>query len=224
MVYMTDDNVQFEQLTNDSDDDARVLLCAGGQEGEYAKRFVVDLDAALGAVRHYIREGEADHRCSGRRDEARRPGDRWATVRGGCRLQRLGGVQQQSVHDGREPLQRRQYERGLPGSGVRRRPSRRERRRRPVGLLPRAPTTTRTASSCRRAGPRASRARTGPPNAEQTRATRRGADSAWTRGSRGRLPASAWSGFVNASSRVPSAPRVHADGRCRRALRAGLES
>ena len=60
VVYMTCDNVQFEQLTNDSDDNARVLLCAGGQEGEYAKRFVVDLDAALGAVRHYVREGEAD--------------------------------------------------------------------------------------------------------------------------------------------------------------------
>jgi hypothetical protein len=60
VVYMTDDNVQFEQLTNDSGDNARVLLCAGGQEGEYAKCFVVDLDAALMAVRHYVREGEAD--------------------------------------------------------------------------------------------------------------------------------------------------------------------
>ncbi len=60
VVYLTDDNVQFEQLTNDSDDNAGVLLCAGGQEGEYAKRFVVDLEAALGAVRHYVREGQAD--------------------------------------------------------------------------------------------------------------------------------------------------------------------
>jgi immunity protein Imm1 of predicted polymorphic toxin system len=60
VVYMTDDNVQFEQLTDGSDDNARVLLCAGGQEGEYARRLVVDLDAALGAVRHYARKGEAD--------------------------------------------------------------------------------------------------------------------------------------------------------------------
>ncbi len=60
VVYMTDDNVRFQQLTDDSDGDARVLLCAGGQEGEYPKRLVVDLDAALRAVRHYAREGEGD--------------------------------------------------------------------------------------------------------------------------------------------------------------------
>lgn len=57
---MTDDHVRFEQLTDDSDGDARVLLCAGGQEGEYPKRFVVDLDAALRAVRDYELEGEGD--------------------------------------------------------------------------------------------------------------------------------------------------------------------
>jgi hypothetical protein len=60
VVYVTNDNDHFAQLTDDSDDNTAVLLRAGGQEGEYAKRFVVGVDAALQAVRHYAREGEAD--------------------------------------------------------------------------------------------------------------------------------------------------------------------
>jgi hypothetical protein len=61
IVYMTTDNVRFEQLTTDGpDEDCKVLLCAGGQEGEYAKRFVVGLEAALRAARRYVHDGEAD--------------------------------------------------------------------------------------------------------------------------------------------------------------------
>jgi hypothetical protein len=61
VVYMTDDNIRFQQLTSDElDDGSKVLLCAGGQEGEYAKRFIVGLDAALRAVRYYARKAGAD--------------------------------------------------------------------------------------------------------------------------------------------------------------------
>jgi hypothetical protein len=61
IVYITPDNSYFNQLTSDAETGADpVVLCVGGQEGQYERRFVVGLDAALRAAQHFAHFGTTD--------------------------------------------------------------------------------------------------------------------------------------------------------------------
>ncbi len=61
VAYVTADNIQFQQLTAESAGmGPEVALVVGGQEGRYAKRFVVDLDAVLRAARYFYADGSPD--------------------------------------------------------------------------------------------------------------------------------------------------------------------
>jgi hypothetical protein len=61
IVYVTPDNLTFQQLTTgDAAVADKVLLNVGGQEGDYERRFVVGLEPALQALRYFCAHGVAD--------------------------------------------------------------------------------------------------------------------------------------------------------------------
>lgn len=60
IVYHTPDNLVFFNLTNGSTDRRKVALVAGGQMGDFERRFVVPLDDVLVATRTYFVNGTMD--------------------------------------------------------------------------------------------------------------------------------------------------------------------
>ena len=55
VVYMTADNQRFWNLVDPTASEARTMLTAGGQQGDYPARTVVDATTALAAAEHYRR-------------------------------------------------------------------------------------------------------------------------------------------------------------------------
>jgi Immunity protein Imm1 len=60
IVYATFDNVRFFTLMSRGQPDCKVLLCVGGQEGDYSKNIVVGLPAALAAGKCFAETGQID--------------------------------------------------------------------------------------------------------------------------------------------------------------------
>lgn len=60
VVYATYDNVEFWNLLSSTVDERTVLLNAGGQEGDYPARQIVDLLAAETAARAFFVEGQLE--------------------------------------------------------------------------------------------------------------------------------------------------------------------
>jgi Immunity protein Imm1 len=60
VVYATFDNVRFFTLISPGPPDSKVLLCVGGQEGDYSRNIVVDLPAALAAAKRFAETGQID--------------------------------------------------------------------------------------------------------------------------------------------------------------------
>jgi Immunity protein Imm1 len=58
IVFATFDNKRFFTLMAPRQSDSKVLLCVGGQEGEYSKESVVDLSAALAAAESFAETGQ----------------------------------------------------------------------------------------------------------------------------------------------------------------------
>jgi hypothetical protein len=58
VVYATFDNVRFFTLMAPEQPDFKVLLCVGGQEGDYSRNIVVDLPAALAAAKCFAETGQ----------------------------------------------------------------------------------------------------------------------------------------------------------------------
>jgi hypothetical protein len=68
VVYATFDNMRFFTLMAPGQPDSKVLLCAGGQEGDYSRNIVVDLPAALAAAKCFAETGEIDLALQWRND------------------------------------------------------------------------------------------------------------------------------------------------------------
>jgi hypothetical protein len=60
VVYATFDNARFFKLMSPGQPDSKVLLCVGGQEGDYSSNIVVDLAAALAAAKRFAETGRID--------------------------------------------------------------------------------------------------------------------------------------------------------------------
>ncbi len=58
VVYATFDNVRFFTLMAPGRPDSKVLLCVGGQEGDYPQNMVADFPAALAAARSFAETGQ----------------------------------------------------------------------------------------------------------------------------------------------------------------------
>jgi len=56
VVYVTPDNDEFWNVVSEREDDEVVLLVAGGQEGDYPARQVVDRETARAAGHAYLRD------------------------------------------------------------------------------------------------------------------------------------------------------------------------
>lgn len=76
IVYATKDNLSFQQLTNPAALAGKCTVVAGGQSGEYERRFCVGLAEALRAARTYAESGECDRELvwadSSKQHESRR--------------------------------------------------------------------------------------------------------------------------------------------------------
>jgi len=60
VVYQTDDNYDFWNLSNPTASDERVMLNIGGQPGEFRRRQVVDLEIARAAAHEFLKNGRRD--------------------------------------------------------------------------------------------------------------------------------------------------------------------
>lgn len=58
VVYFTPDNLDFWNLIRPGADERKIELVCAGQPGEFEARFVVDLEPALAAARHFHGTGE----------------------------------------------------------------------------------------------------------------------------------------------------------------------
>jgi hypothetical protein len=69
VCYATFDNEIFHNLLNPSKQEGIVMLVAGGQEGDYSAKMIVDLDAVLAAARTFAENGELDQSVEWETDE-----------------------------------------------------------------------------------------------------------------------------------------------------------
>jgi hypothetical protein len=59
VVYMTTDNLNFQNLEDPSQDDRTVMMICGGQESDFSARRCIDVETALRAARAFAATGEA---------------------------------------------------------------------------------------------------------------------------------------------------------------------
>jgi hypothetical protein len=60
VVYATHDGVHFQTATRRNGANTKVVVVAGGQEGEFPERRCVDLDTALSAAKAFAETGRLD--------------------------------------------------------------------------------------------------------------------------------------------------------------------
>ena len=66
VVWATFDNMHFHTLMSAEQSDTKIMLCIGGQEGDYEENIVVDLTVALQAAKTFAESGQLDPRLKWR--------------------------------------------------------------------------------------------------------------------------------------------------------------